>query len=180
MLRYFCSPSNSMSHTWSTWIFNIDMSVNKLTSSRQLCRHISANIRYHLVLAVRLVLAFDQVVILRQDLTVHLVLLLPRHVQAVISFDNSESGPCYHGRFVYYCMIRLHTHRTQFEIERRSCGQSMTNFRFLSCRGQNTFYILSFFFLLCLVRNLQKKCKKFPKSIQLLLCIRYCTDRLTL
>ena len=27
--------------------------------------------------------------------------------------------------------------KTQFEIERRSCGQSMTTFRFFSCGGQN-------------------------------------------
>ena len=30
-------------------------------------------------------------------------------------------------------------HMKQFEIERRSCGQSMTNFRFFSCEGQNHF-----------------------------------------
>ena len=35
------------------------------------------------------------------------------------------------------------------------------------------------FFVMCLVRNLQKNEKKIPKSILLLLCIRYCTDRLT-
>ena len=39
---------------------------------------------------------------------------------------------------------------------------------------------VSYFFFMCLVRNLQKKMKKCPKSIQLWLCIRYCTDRLKL
>ena len=38
-------------------------------------------------------------------------------------------------------------------------------------------YVLVF---MCLVRNLPKKWKKFPKSIKLWLCIRYCTGRLTL
>ena len=47
---------------------------------------------------------------------------------------------------------------TQFEIERRSCGQSMTNFRFFSCRGQNYFTGCHSFFM-CLLGNLQKNGK---------------------
>ena len=35
-------------------------------------------------------------------------------------------------------------------------------------------------FLMCLVRNLQKKWKKCPKSIQLWLCNKYCTEILLL
>ena len=35
-------------------------------------------------------------------------------------------------------------------------------------------------FFMCLLRNLQKKFRKCPESIQLWLCIKYCTDRLTL
>ena len=57
--------------------------------------------------------------------------------------------------------------------------QSITNFRFFSCGGQNNFTSCHSFFM-GLVRNLQKKWKKCPKSIQFWLCIRYCTDRLTL
>ena len=68
---------------------------------------------------------------------------------------------------------------SQFEIERRSCGQSITNYRFFSCGGKNNLTGCNFFFT-CLVRNLQKRWKKCPKSIQLWLCIRYCTDGLTL
>ena len=45
--------------------------------------------------------------------------------------------------------------------------------------GVKKCYRLLFFFI-CLVRNLQQKWKIFPKSIQLWLCIMYCTDRLTL
>ena len=45
--------------------------------------------------------------------------------------------------------------------------------------GQNIFTFCHSFFM-CLVRNLQKKWKKYPKSIQLWLCIRYCTGGLTL
>ena len=70
-------------------------------------------------------------------------------------------------------------HKTQFEIERRSYGQSMTYFRFFSCGGQTNFTGFHSFFM-CLVRNLQKKWKKCSKSIKLWLCIRYCTDRLRL
>ena len=69
--------------------------------------------------------------------------------------------------------------KTQFEIERRSYGQSMTYFRFFSCGGQKIFTGCHSFFM-CLVRNLQKKWKKCPKSFKLWLCIRYCTDKLTL
>ena len=54
---------------------------------------------------------------------------------------------------------------TQFEIERRSCGQSMTNIRFFSCGGQNNFTVCHSFFLIYLVRNHPKKMKKIPKSI---------------
>ena len=76
--------------------------------------------------------------------------------------------------------IFLHVYyMTQFEIERKSCGQSMTNFRFFSCGGQNNFSGCHSFFM-CLVRNIQKTWKKCPKSVQLWLCIRYCTTRQTL
>ena len=68
---------------------------------------------------------------------------------------------------------------TQFEIERRSCGQSMTNISFFSCGGQNNFTGFNSFFM-CFLGNLQKKLKKCPKSIQLWFCIRFCTDRLML
>ena len=67
----------------------------------------------------------------------------------------------------------------KFEIERRCCSQSPTNFRFFSCGCKINLQVV-ILFLMCLVRNLQKKLKKCPKSIQLGLCIRYCTDRLTL
>ena len=69
---------------------------------------------------------------------------------------------------------------TQFEIERRSCGQSMKMFRLISCGGHNNFTGGNSFFVMFLVRNLQKEWKKCPKSIHLWPCIRYCTDRLTL
>ena len=68
---------------------------------------------------------------------------------------------------------------TQFEIE-RSCGQSMTNFRFFSSGGQNNFTVFNFFFSMCLVWNLQEKWETCPKPIQLWLCVKYCTDRLLL
>ena len=45
---------------------------------------------------------------------------------------------------------------TQFEIEGRSCGQSMTNFRFFSCGGENNFTDChSFFYVRC--KKLTKK-----------------------
>ena len=65
---------------------------------------------------------------------------------------------------------------TQFEIER----QSMTNFRFLSCGGQTNFICCHYIFFYLPCKKLTKKMEKNPKSIQLWLCIRYCTDRLTL
>ena len=40
--------------------------------------------------------------------------------------------------------------KTQFEIERRIYGQSMTYFRFFSCRGQNNFTGCHSFFLCAL------------------------------
>ena len=57
------------------------------------------------------------------------------------------------------CLVLQPTHRdtmTQFEIERRSCGQSMTNFRFFSCAGQNTFTCCQSFF--------DVPCKKLTKN----------------
>ena len=53
-------------------------------------------------------------------------------------------------------------HMTQFEIERRSCGQSMKIFRFFSCGGQNTFTCChSFFDVPC-----KKLTKKNGKNVQ--------------
>ena len=71
-------------------------------------------------------------------------------------------------------------HMTQFEIERRSYGQSMTYFRFFSCEGQNYFTGCHSFFHVPCKKLKTKKWKKCPKSIKLWLCIRYCTGRLTL
>ena len=68
---------------------------------------------------------------------------------------------------------------TQFEFEGRSCGQSITNFRFFSCGGQNKFTgCHSLFYGSC--KKLTDRWKKCPKSIKFWLCIRYCTDRLAL
>ena len=53
-----------------------------------------------------------------------------------------------------------HTIETQFEIERRSCGQSMTNFRFFSCGDQNN-CCNSFFDVPC-----RKLTKKMGKNVQ--------------
>ena len=49
---------------------------------------------------------------------------------------------------------------TQFKIECRSCGQSMTNFRFFICGGQTTFTFCHSFFFMCLVSNLGNCAKK--------------------
>ena len=49
--------------------------------------------------------------------------------------------------------------KTQFEIERRSCGQSMTNFRFFSCRGQTILQVVILFYDVPL-GNLTKKMEK--------------------
>ena len=57
----------------------------------------------------------------------------------------------------YWCMI-------QFEIEHRSCGQSMINFRFFSCGGQTNFTGCHSFFM-DIVRNLQKKMEKMSNII---------------
>ena len=46
---------------------------------------------------------------------------------------------------------------TQFEIERRSCGQSMTYFRFFSCGVQNSFTGTDSFF--------DVPCKKLTKKM---------------
>ena len=51
--------------------------------------------------------------------------------------------------------VHLNLDLTQFEIERRSYGQSMTYFRLFSCGGQTYFSGCHSFFR-CLVRNLQK------------------------
>ena len=45
---------------------------------------------------------------------------------------------------------------TQFEIERRSCGQSMTIFLFFLCGGQNNFTGCRYFF--------NVPCKKLTKK----------------
>ena len=50
---------------------------------------------------------------------------------------------------------------TQFEIERRSCVQSMTNYRFFSCGGQHNFTGFQFFYMP--LRNLQKRMEKISK-----------------
>ena len=50
----------------------------------------------------------------------------------------------------------------QFEIERRSCGQNMTNFRFFSYGGQNNFTGCNFFYLPC--KKLTKKWKNFQSQ----------------
>ena len=52
---------------------------------------------------------------------------------------------------------------TQFEIERRSYGQSMTYFRFFSCGGQNNFAGCHSFFM-CLVKTLTKNGKNVPNQ----------------
>ena len=53
--------------------------------------------------------------------------------------------------------------RTQFEIECRSCGQSMTSFRFFSCGGQNNFTGCHSFFCYVPFRKLTKKMEKMSK-----------------
>ena len=63
-----------------------------------------------------------------------------------------------------YCLTtsynnkRQQYHTTQFEIERRSYGQSMTYFRFFSSGGQNNFAGCHFFYVPC--KKLTKKWKK--------------------
>ena len=47
---------------------------------------------------------------------------------------------------------------TQFEIERRSCGQSMRNFGFFSCGGQNNFTGCHCFF--------DMPCKKLTNKLE--------------
>ena len=59
----------------------------------------------------------------------------------------------------------LTLYRTQFEMDRGSCGQSMANFRFLSCGGQNYFTgCPSFFYVPCmkLTKKMQKNSKINP------------------
>ena len=51
---------------------------------------------------------------------------------------------------------------TQFEIEHRSCCQSIANFRFFSCGGQNNFTGCHSF-CMCLVWHLQNFFKKIEK-----------------
>ena len=51
---------------------------------------------------------------------------------------------------------------TQFEIESRSCGQSMTSFRFFSCGGQNNFTGRDSFFYV----PFGKLTKKMEKKVQ--------------
>ena len=54
---------------------------------------------------------------------------------------------------------------TQFEIKRRSYGQSMTYFRFFSCGGQTNFTgCHSFFYVPC--KKLTKKMEKMSKINQ--------------
>ena len=74
----------------------------------------------------------------------------------------------------------LDWHKTQFEIECRSYGQSMTYFRFFSCGGQNNLQVVMLFLYVPCKKVTKKMGKKCSKSIMLWLCIRYCTDRLTL
>ena len=52
---------------------------------------------------------------------------------------------------------------TQFEIERRSCGQSITNFRFFSCGGQNKFTGRDSFFYVPF-RKLTKKMENYVQN----------------
>ena len=61
-------------------------------------------------------------------------------------------------------------HMTQFEIERWSCGQSITNFRFFSWGGGQI--LIHFVIFFCVpFKKLTKKWKKCSKSIQLWFCI---------
>ena len=52
---------------------------------------------------------------------------------------------CSCGQFYIGVTICVWWLTTQFEIERRSYGQSMTYFRFFSCGGQNDFTVCNFF-----------------------------------
>ena len=52
--------------------------------------------------------------------------------------------------------------KTQFEIERRSCGQSMIYLRFFSCKGQNNFTGV-YFFVCAFLKTYKKNAKKCPK-----------------
>ena len=48
---------------------------------------------------------------------------------------------------------------TEFEIERRSCGQSMTNFRFFTCGGQNNFIGCHYYFVCAFYETYNKNGK---------------------
>ena len=50
--------------------------------------------------------------------------------------------------------------KTQFEIERRSCGQSITYLGSLVVKVKKKIIGVNYFFCMCLVRNLQKKMEK--------------------
>ena len=97
--------------------------------------------------------------------------------------ENISSNPppvmplCPHVSLLDQRFSLLKPNMTQIEIERRSCCQSMTIFLFFNCGCQNNFTGCHYFCLMYLLRNLQKIWKKCPKSIQLCVCIRYCTDR---
>ena len=54
-------------------------------------------------------------------------------------------------------------HRTQFEIEHRSCGQSMTNLRLFSCGGQHNFKGCNFVVVDVPCKKLTKKWEKKSK-----------------
>ena len=54
---------------------------------------------------------------------------------------------------------------TQFEIERRSCGQSMTIFLFFICGGKNNLQVvIIFIYVPC--KKLTKKMEKITKISQ--------------
>ena len=69
---------------------------------------------------------------------------------------------------------------TQFEIECRSRGQSMPNLYPLFVGVKIILQVVIISFYVPCKKLTEKMRKKRPKSIQLCLCIKYCTDGLTL
>ena len=74
------------------------------------------------------------------------------------SYDN-VSDHVYH--FLENTIFLKPSNTTQFEIERRSCGQSMSNLLFFV--GVKISLQVVIIFLMYLVRNLQKKMEKMSK-----------------
>ena len=91
---------------------------------------------------------------------------------------------------LFFCCSNIHLKMVFIEIQiigydtvwdwTQNCGQSLTNVLFFICVGQNNFTGCNYFFDVPCKKLTKKMKKKCPKLIQSWLCIKYCTDRLTL